>query len=142
MAGLTRKKVRVKGKGGKTYMRNMMVKSGPKAAGRKPSGMLMGKTGSGTSFKHGAAAGALLGLAGAHRMGAAGMAAAVAQRGMSHVAAHQSLKKAGQHGRTFGQKVKHFLANEVGQGVGAIGGVLAHEGARRLGSYLAKRRAR
>lgn len=140
MSGLTRKKIKVKGKGGKTYMRNAMVRSGQKA-GRKPSGLLMGKTGSGTSFKHGLAAGAMLGLAGAHRMGMAGMVAAGAQRGVSHVTTHQSLKKAGQHGRTFGQKVKHFLANEVGQSVGALGGALAHEGTRRLGGYLAKRRA-
>ncbi len=139
--GLSRKKITVKGKRG-TYQRSVMVKSDSGAKRKRVGlGIMTGKTGSGTSFKHGLVGGALLGAVGAHRMGKLGMVAAVAQRGMNHVANHQALKARGQSGKTFGQKVKHFLANEAGQGLGAIGGMALHEAGRAIGRRLAKHRA-
>lgn len=130
--GLSRKKITVKGKSGKTFQRSVMVRSDKGTKRRVGTGIMTGKTGVGTSFKHGLMAGGLLGAAGAHRMGKLGMAAAVAQRGMSHVATHKALKERGQQGKTIGQKVKHFLSNEAGQMLGAVGGIALHEGGRRI----------
>lgn len=142
--GLSRKKVTVRGKNGKTFQRSVMVRSdkGAKRSKQVGLGIMTGKTGSGTSFKHGLVAGGLLGAAGAHRMGKLGMAAAVAQRGMSHVATHQALKARGQQGKTIGQKVKHFLSNEAGQMLGAVGGIALHEGGRRLAQAYSNRKHR
>jgi hypothetical protein len=141
--GLSRKKITIKGKNGKTFQRTMMVKSGGavkrvRQAGGK--GLLIGKTGSGTSFKHGLAAGGLLGASGVHRMGfLASAGSAAAQRGISHVAAHKSLKAHGQSGKTLGQKIKHVLANEAGMALGGMAGIAAHEGARYLRHKLRRK---
>lgn len=139
--GLSRKKITVKGKSGKTFQRSVMVRSDKGTKRRVGTGIMTGKTGVGTSFKHGLVGGGLLGAVGAHRMGRLGMVAAVAQRGMNHVANHHALKARGQQGKTIGQKVKHFLANEAGQGLGAIGGMALHEAGRAIGRRLAKHRA-
>lgn len=133
--GLSRKKVTVKGKNGKSFQRTMMVKSGGAAKRVRQSGnrsILVGKTGSGTAFKHGLAAGGIYNLSGGHRLGGLGVVGSVGMRAMSHVAAHQTLKKHGQQGKTIGQRVKHFLANEAGQMAGGIAGGLIHEGVRKL----------
>lgn len=140
--GLSRKKITVKGKRG-TYQRSVMVRSDSGAKRKRVGlGIMTGKTGSGTSFKHGLVGGALLGAVGAHRMGKLGMAAAVAQRGMNHVANHQALKARGQEGKTIGQKVKHFLSNEAGQMLGTVGGIALHEGGRRLAQAYSNRKRR
>lgn len=148
-AGLTRKKVNVRTKSGKTIQRSMMVRSdgGAKkatrtqAGGGKKRGLLIGKTGTGTSFKHGLAGGFIGGAAGFNRMGIVKhdmsglnhgtIGIRLAHRGMTHAAAHKSLKAHGQQGRSLGQKIKHFAANEVGQMVGNIAGHYAHEAGRK-----------
>lgn len=143
--GLSRKKVTVKGKNGKSFQRTMMVKSDKGAKRVRQSGnrsILVGKTGAKTSFKHGLAAGGLYGLTGARRMGGLGIAGAVGMRGMSHLAAHKSLKEHGQSGKTLGQKVKHFLSNEAGQALGSLAGGALHEGGRRIAQAYRNRKNR
>ncbi len=122
-AGLRKVTKTVRGKKG-TVRRSYWTKS---KALMNPGAKAYKKNSSLASASMGARVGLVSGLLGAHRLRGGSLGSNVG----AHLAARSQRRQFGVTGKGVWQKAKHFVATDVGHGVGHVAGVVAHEGIRR-----------
>ena len=152
--GLVRKKVKVRSKKGKTYMRSVMVTAGEKvksaarAVGRGLHHATTGKTATGTGFKMGVLTGVAQYAAGHHAIQHAykhGLGAKQSKKNaqsamntagnIGGVATLINAHRAGQMNIGFGKRLKLVGAHIGGRVVGAVAANVAHN----VGSMVKRR---